>query len=92
MPVLRPQMALNGIEVCMRTAGTLSARSFVMCFVAKEVVAASEEDSQILKLEENAVGFERTVLHDMRTKERRRLNDATAFNSNHSENEEFALG
>lgn len=57
MPVLRPQMALNGIEVCMRTAGTLSARSFVMCFVAKEVVAASEEDSQILKLEENAVGL-----------------------------------
>lgn len=58
MPVLRPQMALNGIEVCMRTAGTLSARSFVMYLVAKEVVAASEEDSQILKLEENAAGFE----------------------------------
>ena len=37
-------------------------------------------------------GFERAIVYDMRTKERRWLNNATIFNANHSENEEFALG
>jgi len=64
----------------------------VKYLVKKDVVDASDEDTQILKLEESLAGFERAIVYDMRTKERRWLNNATIFNANHSENEEFALG
>ena len=37
-------------------------------------------------------GFEQAVVYDMRTKERRWLNNATVLSANRSENEEFALG
>ena len=62
VPRLGPQTALNGIVACIQTAGTLSICSFVKHFVTKEVVAASDEDTQILKLEESTAGFERARL------------------------------
>ena len=37
-------------------------------------------------------GFAQAVVYDMRTKERRWLNNATVLSANRSENEEFALG
>ena len=92
VPGLGPQTALKAIVACIQSAETLSIRSFVKYLVKKDVVDASDEDTQILKLEESLAGFERAIVYDMRTKERRWLNDATIFNANHSENEEFALG
>ena len=37
-------------------------------------------------------GFERAVVYDIRTKERRWLSENTVLSANDSENEEFALG
>jgi hypothetical protein len=63
----------------------------VKYLVTKGVVATSDEETQILKLEKGMEGSERAVVYDVRTKERRWLNDITVLSAIHSENEAFAL-
>ena len=92
VPRLRPQTALNGIGLCIQLTRTLSIRAFVKYLVTMQVVAASDADMQILKLEQGVAGFERAIVYDIRTKERCWLNDATVLSANRSENEAFALG
>ena len=92
VPGLGRQTALDAVVACIRSAGPVTIRSFVKYLVLKEVVAASDEDTQICKLEEGMAGFERAVVYDIRTKERRWLSENTVLSANDSENEEFALG